>query len=383
MKALCGYRRVWLLLVGLAITPLVQAVEVANLFREEVPVSSQSRGDRQKAAQQAMGVVLVRLSGTDAVLLSDDVNSAITRAENYLARFSYRHNPEDEESAYLLAMEFQPKATIDLLKRAGQPYWPSNRPLILACIALDDGVGVQHLSQAWELPDEEGVEWPRVVAEQAQRRGLPVTLPREDDGLGCETQAAVLNADLALSGNLRMVGESCVAEWSLPFEGQPHQWKFGTESGEECIALGMDAVAELLSASYAFAAVGGSDAPLVMQVSGIEGFGDYADVILMLEGLAMVSAVSVTSVEGDRVDFAIDLQGDVDKLQQAIRMKHILVEEDVQVPEVAPEAPPQAQDPLDPLAQDPLAQPATATVEPAPTVAPPAPRLAYRLATRD
>lgn len=132
----------------------------------------------------------------------------------------------------------------------------------------------------------------------------------------------------------------------MPFDGSGKEWKFGTDSREECVARGVDAVAETLSASYAFAAGDGSDEALSLQVAGIENFDDYAEVILMLQNLAMVSAVNVASVQGDTVAFSLDVQGDVDKLQQAIGMRRMLQEaepEPVQ-PEPAPVLPEPAPD---------------------------------------
>ncbi len=373
------------------------AADVRNMFREEVGVASQGQKDRRLAAGEALATLLVRLSGTEDVLHNGDIRAALSRADAYLEQFSYQRNEPDSKYAYQIVMEFQRKPVTELLKQAGQPLWSSNRPSILACIDASDGSRRRVLTAAGPDASEELQDWNLLLDAQAHRRGLPLRLPSAGGAIDCQAQAESMNADLILAGELRLVGDSCVAEWSMPFEGRRYEWKFGTDSHEECVALGIDAVAEVLSATYAFAAVGGDGAPLLLQVAGIAQFSDYADVILMLRELAMVSSVDVASVEGDRVAFSLDIQGDVDKLQQAIRMKRILQEE--AAPVTAPQQKPGPTDPVPDPALEPTIEstneptietttdsaldPTLAlTPEPPPAEEPPRPQLFYRLAAQ-
>ena len=375
------------------------AAEVPHLYRETVLVDSQSRQHRQAAAKKALAIVLVRVSGTVDVLRSDEIRSSLSRADRYLGQFGYQRHDEpattEESEGFDLLMEFQPEPVMALLKQAGQPIWSSDRPVILACIELVDGSRRQRVTAAGGQSSGSLQRWNTLVADEARRRGLPIRLPRAAGG-ACAQQASSLNSDLILSGELRLVGNSCVAEWSMPFEGRDHQWKFGTDSHQACVGKAVDAVAETLSASYAFAAVGASQAPLLLQVADVNDFADYVDVILMLKSLAMVESVDVASVQENAVDFSVVIQGDIDQLQQAIGMKRLLQKAPEPEPEPAPmpaPAPEPARDPLTGLAIDPATEAAIdpltgAAIDPALALAPtppvePAPvRLFYRLSPR-
>jgi hypothetical protein len=368
------------------------AAEVPHLFRETVLVDSQSRQQRQTAAKKALAIVFVRVSGTVDVLRDDEIRSSLSRADRYLAQFGYQRHGEsaatDEGAEFELLMEFQPKPVMALLRQAGQPLWSKDRPVILACIELIDGSRRQRVTAAGAGSSEWLQRWNTLVADEAQRRGLPLRLPRAAGG-ACAGQASSLNSDLILTGELRLVGASCVAEWTLPFEGRDHQWKLGTDSHQACVAKVVDAVAETLSARYAFAAVGGSGAPLLLQVADVGNFADYADVVLMLKSLAMVEAVDVAGVHQDTVDFSLVVQGDVDQLQQAIGMKRLLQKAPAPKPAPAP-APEPAPDPvtgidpagIDSAGIDSAAAPELAAPEPALPAEPAQVRLYYRLSPR-
>ncbi len=341
------------------------------MFRESAVVQNQSDAQRQAAAREALGSVLVRISGTRQVLQNGEVRAAMSRADRYLAQFSYQKNDEvDSAEGFKLEMEFQPRAVLEILKQAQQPVWSSNRPAVLACVAVAQGSGVQLIT-----PDSASAS---VLMEQARRRGVPLQLPVSR--VDCSGGA---NDELVLSGELRVTGGSCDSRWSLPLDGRDRQWSASGNSLDGCVASAVDELAETLSATYAFATVAGASEPLLVRVSGIDDFSDYADVVLMLNSLAMVDAVDVAGVEGGAVDFSLTVGGSAGKLQQAIELKGMLIETAAPAPKPSP------------VSESPLA-PAAAAALPSnavPAATPPDPerrlpqqrlpeRLYYRLALR-
>ncbi len=294
------------------------------MFRESALVQSQSESQRQAAAQEALGRVLVRISGTGQVLKNGEVRAAISRADRYLAQFSYQKNDGvDSADSFKLEMEFQPQAVLEILKQAQQPVWSSNRPPVMACVAVAQGSGKQLIT-----PDSASAS---VLLEQARRRGVPVQLPVSR--VDCSDGA---NDELVLNGELRVNGGRCDSRWSMPLDGREQQWTASGNSLDACVASAVDELAETLSATYAFANVVGAGEPLLLRVSGIDDFSDYADVVLMLNGLAMVEAVDVAGVEGGAVDFSLTVGGSAGKLQQAIELKGMLIETAAPAPTLSP-----------------------------------------------
>lgn len=326
------------------------------MFRESQAVQSQSESQRKAAAREALGRVLVRISGTEQVLKNGEVRSAMAHADRYLAQFSYQKNDAvDDAAGFALEMEFQPQPVLEILRQAQQPVWSSNRPLVMACVAAG---GSGNLI----TPDSASAS---VFLAQAKRRGVPLQLPTSR--VDCSDGAI---DELVLSGELRLNGGRCESRWSMLLDGRDQQWSASGNSLDACVGSAVDELAETLSATYAFAAVSGAGEPLLLRVSGIGDFSDYTDVVIMLKSLAMVDAVDVAGVEGGAVDFSLSVGGSAGKLQQAIELKGMLIETD---------GPPPA-----PAIKQPLAPGAAALPNnPAPAAAPVDPeRLYYRLASR-
>lgn len=306
------------------------------LFRESVDVSSQSQQERQRAASKALARVLVRVSGTRNVLQSDAVRGALGRADRYLSQYSYRRPEAEGQSTLELVMDFEPQATTDILRRANEPVWSARRPVILAWIELGEGGGRQVVSSLATAPSESMASWARVVEEESARRGLPVVLPSRSQvlaygGVGNLAEIArQQGAQLVLGGDLRLADGRCDAEWNMALDGEGRRWHVTQPAAQQCVASAMDAVAEAMSARYAFAADSGGSEPVMLQVDGVGSFEQYADVLLMLQELAVVDRIGVDRVGGGRVRFGVVLKGDVEQLQAALRMQRWFVESDPQ-----------------------------------------------------
>ncbi len=353
----CGKKVALLILLGL-FSPLGFGVEVRGMFQESATVKDQGASQRKAAAQQALGKVLVRVAGTEQVLKNGEVRAAMNQADAYLRQFSYQTSADQSEPAFRLDMEFQPQPVIEILKQAQQPVWSSNRPAVLACVEVQGSGGQVITANSRSAP---------VLLAEAKRRGVPLQLPASR----ADCNGAV-SQELLLDGNLQLDGGRCDARWSMTLDQDDQRWSSSGNSLEACLGSAVDELAETLSATYAFAAVTGSTAgePLFLNVTGIDDFSDYADVVLMLNSLAMVDAVDVAGVEDGAVDFSLTASGSAGKLQQAIELKGILVES---------EAPPPA---YEALSAPPGIEPGSTPLPgyPAPEAKPE--RLYYRLASR-
>jgi hypothetical protein len=356
----CWGRRIALLVLLGLFSHLGLAVEVRGMFRESAEVQDQSASQRKAAAQQALGRVLVRVSGTEQVLANAAVRKELGRADAYLGQFSYQKSEDQASSGFRLDMEFQLQPVIEILKQAQQPVWSSNRPAVLACVEVQGSGGQVITASSSSAP---------VLLAEAKRRGVPLQLP------GSSTDCNEASAELLLDGNLQLNGGRCDGRWSMALNNRDRRWTSSGASLEACLGNAVDELAETLSATYAFSAVAGGAAgePLLLRVAGIDDFVDYADVVLMLNSLAMVDAVDVAGVEGGAVDFSLSTSGSADKLQQAIELKGMLLET------AAPPAP------AEPLRLPPGIEPGSTPLPGYPAVAAAEPepeRLYYRLASR-
>lgn len=324
----------------------VNAAEVSNIYQESVLVPSQGAADRRSGASEAMAQVLVRLSGTTAVLQNPDIKAALRSADRYLRQFSYTREKMPVEGAtgeepemvsgYRLSMDFQPRPLNDLLKRTGQPVWSVNRPQVLVWVQYTDTSDTSTSSEPGLLNSNAAESTTEALDEASRRRGIPIALPAPGQGGNATAYAQANGSDVVLSGEMRVGNGGCSAQWQMDSPAGSNRWGLNGTNVGECIDPAIDGVAELLSAQYAFTASGTSEAAIRMEVTNINNFEDYGQVLLLLKSLALVEVVDVISVEGDQVSFSLASQAASDRLQRAIRLKRVLIEEPVQGLEESP-----------------------------------------------
>ncbi|MBD3584381.1 DUF2066 domain-containing protein [Salinimonas sp. HHU 13199] len=161
------------------IVPLVFAVgsigtatasTVIKTNAAKVPVADQSAQSRRTALRQAMEQVLVKMSGTDAVLAHPAIQTALQSPARYLS--AYQFDYEDGRQYY--AGEFSRKVLVDLLRDASLPVWGQRRPDTLIWLANQED------RDKWILREGQPGELTAVIRTASERYGVPVTLPLMD-----------------------------------------------------------------------------------------------------------------------------------------------------------------------------------------------------------
>lgn len=102
-------RIVFLILSLFAINAWAQ--QSSDVYRVEAPVANQSESERVAAAQATLGEVITKVLGDSAALQHPLVREAITKAPNYLAKFSYN-------SEKTIVLNYSPQAIQTLLQQA-------------------------------------------------------------------------------------------------------------------------------------------------------------------------------------------------------------------------------------------------------------------------
>ena len=302
----------------------ISAQDTAGLFRAVVPVRSQSNSDRQYAAQKGMQEVLVRMSGSEGVLLNQVVQRAVGSAQTYILQFQYR--PVDDKALLAkgyrqaLSMLFS-RELIErlLLKEARVSYWPPNRPEVLLWLVEDDNrYGRQMLN-----PDTSAVA--AELEQVAQQRGLPLAWPLLD----LEDQSAInanllwrldeesilrasqrYGAEVILAGKLY---QSSVGEyrstWVLLHRGQSKTWE---SRSSELESLAWDALQPPVNYLVSLTGVVPSDeSAIVLLLHGVDNFKSYSSALEYLQGLAMVSDVRLLETRPGEMLLALDSEATV------------------------------------------------------------------------
>lgn len=334
--------------LSLAAAGRVQAAEVRDLYVGNVIVADQQEATRQQAVIDAFRQTLVKLSGNTAVLSSPVVQENLGKAAAYVQTYQYQSLPGLPQSGpaqpgattpsapqLRLSVSFDRRALDQLLQQAAAPVWGARRPLMLVWSAVGDA-SERHLLDA--ATDPAAI---RVMQDAAAERGLPLVLPLMD--LEEQTQISVTDvwgrfhetllplsrrygAEAMLVGRAEKLAEGqWTGQWSLLHLQHNDTLTATGDSAESVLAQVVAQAAERLAGIYAVVLDRSKAAEMSIWVEGIRSAGDYGQVLQLLGSLQAVQQVDVRMVEGERVQFALQLIADSQALVQALGLDGRLV----------------------------------------------------------
>lgn len=342
MPRLSVHRRlsagILLILISSALTIPASAVEVPGLYEATVTMEQDTQAQRATAFRDAMVLVLVRVTGNPAVAADPQVADLVRQSESYVQQ--YRRTQERD-----LWVGFDGEAVNRELINLGLPIWGAERPSVLLLLALDRGAGERFiLSSEDELPDPANDDLREQLQLESELRGLPLILPLMD---GQDRSVLSFNevwggfdqamfeagqryaTDAILLGRYSNDAPRSV-RWTLYEQDQAYRW-------EGLVSEGIAGAADRFAVRYAVATSAALEGEIGISIVGIESLIHYGRVLSYLESLTAVEAASVRGISGDRAVFGLRLRGNIENVDQAIRLGGLLERE--QLPTDVPDGP--------------------------------------------
>jgi hypothetical protein len=322
-----------LLLAGLLALAVAPAAALETVHEATVPVADRSEAVRQQAVRQALAEVLARLSGDPALPRQAGVAPLLEDAGHYLQQYQY----EGSEAAGTLMLRagFDAAALEARLRQQGLALWGRERPSLLVWLAVDDGrrrlLGAEDADPV--LAD---------LRAAARREAVNLILPLFDledqsrvsfTGVWAGDLASVQSASqrygtpAVLIGALQRTADGWNARWALRHAGRDSAWQTRAADLAGTLGQGMNQAGGRLTARAAGVPQAPGQARLRLQVNGVPSLGDYARVSDHLRGLAPIRTAELVAVEGQRLEFLVDVQGGVQGLDQALALGGLLVAE--------------------------------------------------------
>jgi len=348
-------KRYFLIFFSLAIfwSGISTAQVVKGLYEASVPVSSQSREERQQALQAALSEILVRVSGRQEVasgLPLPEIEAALMRPSRYTQQFRYRRvttpaevEGDEPHKGQVLWARFDQSAIDDLLRRSGLPVWGRTRPATLVWLAIDDR------GQRFLVSNNDAHQAKELLMSKAQRRGIPLRLPLLD----LTDRATVRISDVwgnfeenIMKASNRYQPEGILvgrvyqgfngfwhARWTFHLQGRRYEWSKQGAVLAEVLDPGIDATADTLGQHFAqYNSQDGADnSAVLVEVKDIRGLPDYNRVIGYLKSLSSVSDIEPSIVTSNQVLFRLKAQSGRLDVAQAIALGHVLVAEPKQL----------------------------------------------------
>jgi hypothetical protein len=300
-------------------------------YDAEVPVNSQSEGDRNGALARALGAVLGKISGDRTVMARPGVTQALRNAKNFVDSYDYRQDQGTSPSGAptfrtTLIARFRQSDVDGLAAALGLPLWPQPRPKPVLWLAIDDGsgprlVGVQQSNAARSVLDR--------AIERGYRLGLPGGSAAEQALVGAiwrQDTAAVANASSRYSPPMQLIGKlyrnksgGWTADWVFVDSGKTlASWSVSDADARRAIASGADGAADALVKRYAKAASTGPAGVYRVAISGIRSADDYLRVAATLQNTSVVRRIVPIQASGDRLELDLDLLSGVSGLNRML-----------------------------------------------------------------
>ncbi len=321
--------------------PLANADEIVELYKIDTLVTSQDAAEREQATTDGLAEVLVRSSGSTAVLQNPNIVAALRRASNYLLEISYTDAEAlvevdgQEKPARGLSLLFSGPVIQQLLRDSGATIWPANRPNTLVWLVVDDGRAPRLLNPA----EAEGY-YP-VARKVAKQRGLPLLQPLMDleDQVALSAQdlwrmnegqitraSQRYDADGVLVGRLTRTSRGqWRASWQLLHRGKSVAFDGISFQLEDVVAKALNDTVDYYVSLYGVSTQPGQAEALTLQVANVNDYQAYMSLIKYLESLVFVRTVDVAAVRGSDVLLYVTLDGDMTLLKDALSLEQRLL----------------------------------------------------------
>ena len=312
-----------MLLLVTAIVPPCVAQD--NLYTVTVPLDPLDPQAQQNAYKDALDRVLIRVTGSTDPVELEDLDAIFSTPSQYVLRFRARGQDK-------LEVSFDGDAIVELLRQRRHTIWVADRPLTMVWLAVDWGRGEREIlaaDTAARFPDgsrsvDRNAMLRERVEETARRRGIPILLPLLDtedrekvsfgDIWGGFDQRLLkaskrYGASSILAGRVR-IDSSGQNRWTYYFADEKFSW---LGEPEEVI----DKVADTLAALFAIR----GDAVLdtySLTVDGIDSLQAYGRVQQLIDNLGVVEDFRLKSVIGNKIEYAVSIYGDIERLDKAL-----------------------------------------------------------------
>jgi len=288
---------------------VVSAAQVTDLYQGKAPTS----GDMTAAQSQALGEVLVKVTGRRDILTQPEVVKALAAPGDYVQHYGY----QDVGPVKFLKADFNVAKVNALVGQSKVPLLGPVRPQMAVWLVIDEG-------ERRILPDQSSDGWSAALRTQAQAMGLPVSIPLMDldDNMAVSaTDVWGRFADPILKASERY-GAEMVVLGKLTRGAELTELTKGAGSGTQAeVAQGMaDTLAGWLVQQYG-TRLSGVVSSQTLVVEGLSGIDGMIQIQKMLQGMASVTKVAIGKLEGDKVTFNLSLQGDKAELVRGLQLE--------------------------------------------------------------
>jgi hypothetical protein len=314
---------------------------IEGLYSARIEVTDQSTSSQNAAILEGLENVFVKVSGNSALLGDSQVKQQLKQAKHYLRNYRF----EETSDQLFLVVNFDQNKVDKQLRDSGYRIWDKRRPEIIVWLAVKEPQGSRELvsegshqelfDRAQEIANRRGVEIVQPLLDLDDMKSISIydvwggfvhQLSQASERYGVDN---VLSARIykAKSSENEQASETIwQADWVLLEAGNTSAGSvFGAEKSQVVTAL-INTVSDNLAAKYAidFSLFDPDAMRTIVTIKNLTSLGQYAEILTFFNSLSVVSSASIVSQIGQEAQFELNLLGEVDKLNDALRLDNRL-----------------------------------------------------------
>jgi hypothetical protein len=281
---------------------------------------------------QALGTVLIKVSGNPGVMTLPAVQASLPHVET-MVRTYHTAAPlnQNTNSTPSLVVSFDPAAITQLLTRAGQPMWDAKRPVTLIWL-VDQSDPQNPIVIDPTHADQKPVAL--AMKQVAQSRGLSALFPLMDlsdqalapeagseDTLLSTSQMQQLadryHVESVLAGVITPVGNQWQASWRYLLDSAPITWQTQPDTVQTLANNALNTVAGTMVAQLALTNQAAPETKLNISVDQVADLTTFANVNHCLAHIPHVTHVTPVDLTAQRVLFLVRYDGNTTAFSQA------------------------------------------------------------------
>ena len=312
----------------------VVADVLVDLYQSEIRVPDRTDMTFNKAIEEGLSKVIVKLSGDREVLELPKIMQLTKSARSLLVRYGYSEKEDDEN--LFLKVEFDKDEVLKKLVTAGAPIWTANRSPVMALLVIQDRFGRSFLDS------DSGNELQMELEEAFSERGVPLRYPILD-----LTDYAVLSVDSVwdknkepfqhvvdryeiediLVGRLsRLSSGQWIGEWIYQDKEKRINRFIDLVDSRGMFAAGADLVAKNMASRFSVKSLRSDDGSgPILRVVGIEEFRDYIGLVFWLERVEVIEYASLDRIVDNVMEFRLTSVASVTDLSKIINLNSDLI----------------------------------------------------------
>ena len=298
--------------------PKPKPVRDLTLYRGEAVMDTVGDNAKRIATAQALGQVIVKLTGNPAANGNVVIRRAMPTAASLVAETNTR---QDGDSASgmpvfknVLVVSFDPEAVDALIGAAGLKYWTGARPRPILWLAIDDGRGPR-------LVTSQQLAVVKPLATRGLERGIRFLLPSGNSIEQAATNSVwALNAaamqpltaryqnDAQVIGKVYRSVSGWSAQWVMTQGGtEVARWVDTKADPRQVIASGADGAADAIAKRDAVYLNTGVAGKYRIDVIGVNSSQDFIRLMGYLQQMAIVRRVQVIQATPDLLRLELDM----------------------------------------------------------------------------